>query len=407
MVAGRCMGIGEGVHYFAKGFNGFDSSPEELRGEMHGVGHPCGGSVRSPQSRERARYCERSRNLSGTTTEVAIPCAALETCFPGGKRACLQASPPAPHSLAGRSTAFSLAMNAATPPPGNKFVFEKRRRPERSPEPISIVKASVGSSLRALITAASFAPNDWHTLPGYQLSLRIMPGDPASPATTFEIRKSRDGDKSHRFRYDPRSNLLQSWNYDQIVHNELVLHRELPDDAFELGRMVATLIRQEPELAHALIQSNSVSLDAPSQDVPVARRGHGPLSHAFAVVLRHLTGHWFGGRGVDWGFWKRFPIALLGSLTFFIMLALRLSANPPDWLRSGRGLTPEQAGDAELTESGTARVLLLLAVSAFFAVINSWVDQQHGPARLYVGAFLLPFFVWALLVSIGIGGDSK
>ena len=295
-------------------------------------------------------------------------------------------------------------MSAEIPPQSRRFVFEKRARPERSPEPLSIIKASVASSLRALIEAAMLAPNDWHTLPGYGLALRVMSSDQASPVIAFEIRLSQHGDRSHRFQYDPRGKLLVLWNHDQIVHSELKSHRELPNDARDLGHMVATLIRQEPELVDALHSPVSKSPCAQSSGPQNVRRGYGPLSFAFADILRHLTGHWFGGRGVDWGFWKRFPMALLGSMTFFGTLALRLSAETPDWLRSGEGLTADQAGDAALMESTTGMVVLFFAVSAFFAVINSWVDQQHGPVRLYIGAFLLPFFLWVLVSSINIGG---
>ena len=240
--------------------------------------------------------------------------------------------------------------------------------------------------------------------PKYPLAVRFLSCGDSPTAVALEVRDSREPQSVHRFRYDRRAHFVASWDHDSVDHPELTAHRDLPSKATELGHFIAALVHREPGLLQILRapmpvpQASAGPTSAPRSSTP------GPVSHAVSQVLRHLTAHWFGGAHVDWGFPRRFGCALLGSMTFFgaknLGLVLRFIQPYAERGRPGADI----ADDISTLLNPWFTIPVIFLAAGGVAALTSSVDHRHGPVRLFLGAFLLPYLIWTLLFGFNVYG---
>lgn len=286
-----------------------------------------------------------------------------------------------------------------------------RRRAHLASGSFRSTRAVVGSRvehvLRTLIASATRDPHNWHAIPDYDLEIRILQLLDRSATVAFEIRTSSNRAPVHRYRYAATADTLSSWDYESIVHPNLTAHQELPDAPDKLAHVLAALFRARPEsIEPSGLPSRKL---APESLAAPEHPGFGPLSYAFADIVRHVTANWFGGRETTWSLPRRLFYAFLGSLTFFAMqsvVILRDERLVPYLTVQPEGRDPA-SGEPSLFLAVQGVALLLVLLSAMFASISGYVDRQHGPARLYLGGFLLPYFTWALIVLVNSGASPS
>lgn len=102
--------------------------------------------------------------------------------------------------------------------------------------------------------------------------------------------------------------------------------------------------------------------------------------------LDRLSDHWFAPTAHAWHWSRRFIFTLTGSLTFFFFWFLYVAPY---------GLASETYDSTDFLF-----FLLVFAIpgSLWFAGIAAWKDLGYGPVRLYLTGFLLPYFVWNLIL---------
>ena len=291
-------------------------------------------------------------------------------------------------------------------PATRKFLIEHQPNPERSADCVPVVPPGVERSLRAFLEAASLARNEWHTMPGYKLALRIVACNEPENTIAFDLCESPHTFTARRFRYDARSQTISTPPTEPVEHLELVAHRELPDDPDELARVIATLVRDTPAFLQ-LLETGAPAGHSHKASTPILTldtRRPGPVNHAVSDILRHLTSHWFGGRHVDWRFPRRFLCAFFGSAFVFTAQSFVYSARFPIFFSSELRPFQARATDSELLAELPVQIVILAVFSVSFAGITAVVDHQHGPVRLFLGGFLLPYLVIALLTWLNAGG---
>ena len=291
-------------------------------------------------------------------------------------------------------------MSASNQHRADTFVVERLVRPDRSGEPVPLVGSGVEQVLRPLVTSAARDPQNWHSISGYGVAIRVLPSSGVSRGTSFEIRTSSALGSIHRYRYEADADTLSCWDYEEVVHPNLNAQRELPNDPEELAFLVAALFRAKPES----IEASSVPGQEFSAESRVGSEGraYGPLTYAFADIVRHVTVNWFGGRETTWGRPLRLLYAFLGSVTFFAMqsvIILRDERFVPYFTVQTEGRDPATSAQG-LFLTVEELLVLIVFLCGMFAVISGYIDRQHGPVRLYLGGFLLPYFTWSLIVLI-------
>ena len=284
-------------------------------------------------------------------------------------------------------------MSHANPSRRHDITIERLSRPTRTGESDPLLSKTVESVLVPLVDRAALDPEHWHTIPNYELAIRFIAPSAPSRSPAFEVRRASDVDSAYRYRYEHHTDTLTCWSHDELEHPNLSESSELPTDPEDLARLVTIVLRKRPETtvpsATAPTQATGAQYLAPPDFPP-----HGPISLAVAEILRHITTNWFGGRETAWSTPIRLLYAFLGSITFFAMQALVLlrfevisSLFPP--LDSAVFLTPLQIV-----------LLIILPLAIIFAVISAYIDRQHGPVRLFLGGFLLPYLPWSLTVLV-------
>jgi len=126
----------------------------------------------------------------------------------------------------------------------------------------------------------------------------------------------------------------------------------------------------------------------------------GPVSYAFSDIVRHLTSHWLDGQPIRWSWPKpiQFFLSFLGSITLFAIMVMALFLSWPKDRLLDEGLSIQGGGDdLELFATFPVIVIPVIVVSCIFSLIITIVDRKHGPIRLYLGGFLLPYFVGTLI----------
>lgn len=291
-------------------------------------------------------------------------------------------------------------MSATNQHKPDTFVVERHARPVRVGHPVPLLASRVEHVLRALLTSAMRDPHNWHAVPGYDLAIRVMLLSDCPTGVAFEIRSSSKQASVHRYRYSVSANTLGCWDYEQVVHPNLTANEDLPSDPEKLAHLIAAIFRARPEsIETSTIPSPGLE---PERAVTTERPGFGPLSYAFTDVVRHITANWFGGRETTWSRPLRLFYAFLGSFTFFAMqsFVLRYDKSFTDVFTSQtNGQSPDSHQPSFLLSVDDLSIILI-ALSALFAFISGYIDRQHGPVRLYLGGFLLPYFIWALIVFV-------
>ncbi len=111
-----------------------------------------------------------------------------------------------------------------------------------------------------------------------------------------------------------------------------------------------------------------------------------PTPPGFNDILGRILDHWFGPTAHQWHWSRRFIFTLAGSATFFFFWFLYVA---PYAFTSG-------------TYDPEALLFFLLVFALpgalWFAGIVAWKDLSYGPVRLYLTGFLLPYFVWNLII---------
>lgn len=287
-------------------------------------------------------------------------------------------------------------MSPSNPQRPDAIIIEQVSRPSRAGEDVPLLPSALESVLIPLLKSASLDPENWHTIPSYDLAVRFIAPCLPSRATAFEIRAARDTDSSHRYRYDPQTDTLTCWSHDQMSHPNLSSSPQLPNDPQQLARLITVVLRTRPETIEPSMIARAHPGEFEHLPSPPDAPGYRPLSYALADVIRHITHNWFGGRETTWGRPTRLLYAFLGSFTFFAMQTVviyvyeqvRETSSTQQPLVDQFFLAPWQIG------------ALMIILSVIFAVISAYIDRQHGPVRLYLGGFLLPYLPWSLTVLV-------
>ena len=371
---------------------------------------PLGGSNRLP-SRSRLRFHWVSSSANPRPC-VQTPVASTTT-FPRGSSAPLLQDAQLVATLTDRKDTTSLLrlagrldMNEDRNESPHRVVIQELGQPSRTLESLPPISPGVTTALRGLLDAASYATEFWHTIPQYPLALRILPSTGSEPAIAFEIRAAEHRATVQRFRFEPGTRTLEASDRDSRVHPGIATPPDLPHDPHELGRRLTALVYHHPEIVR-LIQSRST----PDQDPNRSSTGHdsnrpGPVSYAVTDFIRQLIGHWFTGHHIELGPRARFVIAFAGSLTFLIVGVAILATQFPEWIRRfARPTGPISQDLANLLPVGVSIAVIAL-IAAGLAALTSCINHQHGPVRIYLGGFLLPYFIATLLMWLYGGGTS-
>ena len=296
-------------------------------------------------------------------------------------------------------------MNEHNDPP-HHVVIEKVGRPNRIVEPLPPISPSVTKALRELLDAASHATDFWHTIPEFPLALRILPPIGSDAALAFEIRTADQRGTVQRFRYEPGTRTLWASDQDSHVHPEIFVPPDLPKEPHRLGRCLTALVYHHPEIVRRVELRATPTRDPDSSSAGQEQNRPGPVSFAVTDLIRHLTGHWFTGHHAAPGRLARFTIALAGSLTFVVIQAAVLAAQFPEWIRGLVRPTGPLDSDYSMFVPPWVLVPVIPLIAAGFASLTSCLNHQHGPVRIYLGGFLLPYFIATLLMWLYAGGTS-
>ena len=95
----------------------------------------------------------------------------------------------------------------------------------------------------------------------------------------------------------------------------------------------------------------------------------------------------------------QFFLAFLGSITLFagMVAFLFLPLSKDRSLAEGLRIQSSERSVLEFFASFPSIVVLVIVVSCIFSLLTTIIDRRHGPVRLYLGGFLLPFFIGTLL----------
>ena len=118
-----------------------------------------------------------------------------------------------------------------------------------------------------------------------------------------------------------------------------------------------------------------------------SKRSPNPLLKQFARVIKRFDDAWFEPVASGWSRPKRFMYSWSGSITFSVVAGVVLANQ---WLI-------DLSADSDLRLLFGFTVLALVAMSAWFAWLVSWRNENYNPIRLFVSGLVLPAFVWTLV----------
>ncbi len=128
-----------------------------------------------------------------------------------------------------------------------------------------------------------------------------------------------------------------------------------------------------------------------------------PFSYEVAQWLRAFRIQWVGHAPTEaepekpkFGNPKRFMIAFLGAFTFWFFGLLIYILN--DLVDSDKQKLMAQLDI--ISNSFLLIVIFSFALSAWFAWLISWRDNQFGPVRIYLSALLLSAFVFEIISRV-------
>ena len=255
-------------------------------------------------------------------------------------------------------------------------------------------------ALAAFLQCAWPAPGDWHRLPGSTLALRAIPNIRETGTTCFELRCDDNPGELRRYEFDPSTSFLTCWTNRQADHPEITCKHNIPADPELFALMVAAFVHVDRDSRNP----NNIprrKTNTPNQDMRAESPAVGPLPSAIANIVDRVAHQWFSSATYKWNTVKRVLIALAGSVTFFGTFSAYIALDPDskyEWLRmlsSGEDIIPGLLP------------LILVIVAVWFAWLNSYKNMGHGAIRLYLGGFLLPYLVWALISAMPGMDDSS
>ena len=281
------------------------------------------------------------------------------------------------------------------------FIFRQIDGTPSKPEKLPELLGTDRTVLTTFIKRAWELPGEWHRFPESGLALRALPSEDARRTPHFEIRNAGKSSGVCEYRCDLARRIIDSTTNGELEH----LHEDLllsEDSQFrdssgqfalapeEFAHVVFATIVQRPDIVrppHA--RTPSISPEAAgNRSTP---HEPGSIRLVFSEMMRRIMDHWTGPVSIGWGFRRRFYIASIGSLTFWSFV-VGLKSNKP--IIENIHKIPD---DLYAVTWATVIMLWILGFSALYGFFVSWKDQQHGPIRLYLGGFLLSYFIWFLL----------
>lgn len=257
-------------------------------------------------------------------------------------------------------------------------------------------------ALAAFLQSVWMAPGDWHRLPGPKttLAIRAVPDMRAAGTTCFELRCDSSPEKLRRYEYDSSTDFLTCWINRQTSHSGITSNHGIPTGPEQFALMVSAFLRVDYDSRSP--DNIPRSVNTSSGDLRAEPPAFAPLPSAIANIIDRIAHQWFNSTSYTWNLIKRVLIALAGSLTFFGTFFAYVVLDPDskrEWLRilhSGEDTFP------------VLIPLILVIVAIWFAWLNGYKNLGHGAIRLYLGGFLLPYLVWALIsVMPGMGEEVR
>ena len=240
---------------------------------------------------------------------------------------------------------------------------------------------SGGGDLRKLVARARASPNEWHGVPGYRLALRVTPRGESSDGPDFEILNMADAKieienveavpHTRGYRRDASEYVLRG----SKLHGNLSAEN-LPDDEAIFALAISGCLNEWPRMYPAKWS------DLPSMIVNWCM----PVFGSVELRLR-----------------QRMLLALAGSGTFIAAWWSRLLAERPKWFQ----YIDERFPSISFILLLDAVYLIPIIFALLFAVLCSWKIRTLGPIRIYVLAFILPYLVWNLIMTIKITPESE
>ena len=244
------------------------------------------------------------------------------------------------------------------------------------------------------------APERWHRLPEYNLSIRALWSRDGFQTISFEIRDAGSRSNVRAYRYDSACGVLTWWSNDELEHPKLLPHDRLSmeDPTLSFPLVIVACVRARPEV-HLTPLGHPGTPVPEHTGIPPALSVPSPAQFVYTDFLRRLANQWFGPAAPRWGKVRQFLVALTGSGTFFAMLAVFVLLEDLVWFKT-------ILVEPELFAPAYILVPSIIALSGFFAWITSWGRQKPGPVRLYLSGFLLPYLIWTLLSLVDVSSLS-
>ncbi len=236
---------------------------------------------------------------------------------------------------------------------------------------------AIAERLAAFTTAVWTEPAAWHRVQGHNLSIRALPSHGAPGDICFEIRDTGDSREIRRYVFQPERRAILVRSNPAIEHPFDLPSEKLPTQIQGFALSIVALLDRRPSVLPSL---NPASGPAASAS-PSTQKWT-----TFAEITRRILNHWFAPTARRWGWQKRFSLAFVGSVSFFLAWGGYVISVLGAWD------TPEVVHDV-----GGLLVLVGAFGSFWFAGLTAWKDFGHGPIRLYLSGFLLPYFVWTLM----------
>ena len=207
----------------------------------------------------------------------------------------------------------------------------------------------------------------------------------------FEVRDAGNPADVSEFRCDLVRRIIDNTingesahQHEDLIPSQDGLFRDKPNQ-FEFALAVIATIVQRPDAA---CSPRAPSPEEKDNQPPTPEPGS--MSRVISEMMRRIMDHWAGPAVLGWSTRKRFWIASGGSLTFFLFWSALMTTE------ADINIMPTM-DDLPAVGQLLLIVLVVLTLTPFYGYLVSLVDRQHGPVRLYLGGFLLPYFVWFLL----------
>ena len=272
--------------------------------------------------------------------------------------------------------------------------------PEKPPELLGADRAI----LTTFIKRVWELPGEWHRFPKSGLALRALPSEDARRTPRFEIRNAGKSSGVCEFRCDLARRIIDSTTNGELehLHEDLNLSEDsrflngsgqsaLAPEQFA-GAVIATIVQRPGIVRPPHARTLSISPEAVgNRSTP---HEPGSIRLVFSEMMRRIMDHWTGPVAIKWSLRRRFYIASGGSLTFWSFWTGNSVVEAMSKIQIGSLLVGSLLVDL-LAVAFT--VTWILGISALHGILVSWIDQQHGPIRLYLSGLLLSYFIWFLL----------